>query len=159
MYAKVLVPLDGSARGESILPHIAELASRLGSEVVLLRVVKSASRAQRETRPTMVAGTSPTMVDIGFETAQGMTSSEHDAARAYMARAAAVLRERGITVRSAVAEGGEAGAIAQYAKQHGIDLIVLTGHRRGGLSRFIRGSFAEELSRSAACPILLLPAR
>lgn len=159
MYAKVLVPLDGSAQGEAILPHIAELASRLGSEVVLLRVVKSASRAQRETRPTMVAGTSPTMVDVGLETAQGITNSEHDAARSHLARAAAVLRERGITVRSAVAEGDEAGAIAQYAKQHSIDLIVLTGHRRGGLSRFIRGSFAEEVSRSAACPILLLPAR
>ncbi len=42
MYARVLVPLDGSAQGEAILSHIAELASRLGSEVVLLRVVKSA---------------------------------------------------------------------------------------------------------------------
>jgi len=43
-YARVLVPLDGSARGEAIVPQIEELATRLGSEVLLLRVWENERR-------------------------------------------------------------------------------------------------------------------
>ncbi len=158
MYARLLVPLDGSDQSEAIFPHIVELAVRLGSQVVLLRVVKSLSRAQRETRPTMLAGTSPTMVDMGLETAQGMSSSEHDAARAYLARAGAQLRERGVTVNTMVVEGDAARAIVEYAGAHGIDLIAMSSHRRGRLTRRVRYSVADEVLRSATCPLLLLPA-
>ncbi len=37
---RILVPLDGSERGESILPYVAELRRRMASEVVFLRVVE-----------------------------------------------------------------------------------------------------------------------
>lgn len=55
----------------------------------------------------------------------------------------------------AVGEGDEASAIAEYARQQGIDLIAMTGRRHRGLSRPIRGGVAEELLRSAPCPLLL----
>jgi len=40
MYNKILVPLDGSARAEDILPHVVELASKYQSTVILMRVVE-----------------------------------------------------------------------------------------------------------------------
>jgi nucleotide-binding universal stress UspA family protein len=38
MYNKILVPLDGSARAEAILPHVVELASRFQSTVILIAI-------------------------------------------------------------------------------------------------------------------------
>ena len=38
MFRRILVPLDGSALAEAILPQVEELAGLHGAEVVLLRV-------------------------------------------------------------------------------------------------------------------------
>jgi nucleotide-binding universal stress UspA family protein len=53
--------------------------------------------------------------------------------------------------------------IAAYAGKEGGDLIAIATHGRGGLSRVLRGSVADALSRSArSCvlvfhPIAVLP--
>ena len=40
MYQTVLVPLDGSPRAESILPHVENLAIQFKSKVIFLQVVE-----------------------------------------------------------------------------------------------------------------------
>ena len=40
MYAKILVPLDGSKRAEMIRPHVRELASRFQATVILIKVIE-----------------------------------------------------------------------------------------------------------------------
>src|SRR2546425_155939 len=41
MYARILVPLDGSERAEGVLPHVQALAEKFGSTITLLRVTTS----------------------------------------------------------------------------------------------------------------------
>ncbi|MEK7219575.1 MAG: universal stress protein, partial [candidate division NC10 bacterium] len=38
MFARILVPLDGSPLAEAILPEVVDLATLHGAEVLLLRV-------------------------------------------------------------------------------------------------------------------------
>lgn len=38
MYKKILVALENSRSDESLIPHVAELARRLGSELLLIHV-------------------------------------------------------------------------------------------------------------------------
>ena len=38
MYKKILITLENGPADETILPHIAELAGRFGSEILLLHV-------------------------------------------------------------------------------------------------------------------------
>ncbi|MEO5718257.1 MAG: universal stress protein [Chthoniobacterales bacterium] len=38
-----------------------------------------------------------------------------------------------------------------------IDLVILSTHRYSGLRHALLGSVAEELSRGAGCPVLVLP--
>ncbi len=45
MYERILVPLDGSALSEEIIPSVADLAVCAGSEVTLLRVSMSVQPA------------------------------------------------------------------------------------------------------------------
>jgi len=51
---------------------------------------------------------------------------------------------------------GLARAVVQIAEESGADLIVLKTHGRSGLSHFILGSVAEEVVRTAPCPVLTL---
>ena len=50
--------------------------------------------------------------------------------------------------------GDPAHAIADFAKEHDIDLIVMGTHGRTGLLRMLMGSVAEAVVRRAPCPVL-----
>ena len=49
-----------------------------------------------------------------------------------------------------------AKAVVQVAAEVNADLIVLKTHGRTGLSHLILGSVAEEIVRTAPCPVLTL---
>ncbi|NIR15816.1 MAG: universal stress protein, partial [Desulfobacterales bacterium] len=40
MFNTILVPLDGSKRAETILPHVEDLAQRYNAKVVFLQIVE-----------------------------------------------------------------------------------------------------------------------
>jgi len=52
-----------------------------------------------------------------------------------------------------------AHAITEYATANPIDLIIVGTHGRGVVSRFLMGSVAERVVRSAPCPVLTVHAR
>ena len=54
-----------------------------------------------------------------------------------------------------VTTGDPAEAIVQAARDHGIDLIVMSTHGRTGLAHLAMGSVAEKVVRLAPCPVLV----
>jgi nucleotide-binding universal stress UspA family protein len=56
----------------------------------------------------------------------------------------------------ALLTGEAAAALCQYIETHPVDLVVMTTHGRGGLSRLWLGSVADRMLRRLAVPILLL---
>ncbi len=63
--------------------------------------------------------------------------------------------ELGESVSFSLLEPPVADALNDYAVQQGVDLIVMTTHGRGGLSRAWLGSVADALIRRASVPVLL----
>jgi nucleotide-binding universal stress UspA family protein len=53
-----------------------------------------------------------------------------------------------------ITSGSPAYAIVDYARENGIDLIVLGTHGRGALAHLLMGSVAERVVRVASCPVL-----
>jgi nucleotide-binding universal stress UspA family protein len=47
-----------------------------------------------------------------------------------------------------------AAAIVAYAKEAGIDLIVMGTHGRGAMAHLLMGNVAERVVRTAGCPVL-----
>ena len=53
-----------------------------------------------------------------------------------------------------VLPGLPSAQIVAYARQEGVDLIVMGTHGRSGLQRLMIGSVADKVIRTASCPVL-----
>jgi nucleotide-binding universal stress UspA family protein len=69
-----------------------------------------------------------------------------------------VPRDSAVPVEYLVEEGAPATAILQIAQETPCDVIVMGTHGRTGLSRLVIGSVAEQVMRSATCPVLTVKA-
>jgi len=61
-----------------------------------------------------------------------------------------------VTVRVAAILGRAADKIVDFAERKGVDLIAMCTRGRGGLSRLILGSVADDVLRSTHLPILVV---
>ncbi|MEM6673107.1 MAG: universal stress protein [Planctomycetota bacterium] len=59
----------------------------------------------------------------------------------------------------AIAEKEAGKAIAEWANENGVDLIVVSTHGRTGFRRLTLGSIAEAVLRHARVPVLAFPAK
>ncbi len=140
-FNKVLVPVDGSAVAEAILPFIEQIAGPLDMEIALLRVVPLTSLD--------VAGMAG---DVG---AGDPILKELDA-QGYLEPLVQALRAKGIRAGARVRIGDPSIEIVAAAKQIEADLIAMTTHGRSGLGRLLFGSVAESVLRAAPIPVFLM---
>ncbi len=144
MYKRILCTLDGSPLSEQALPHAKAMAKAFDATLILLRVV--------EIPPLPVL---PELAPVEIE----LLPQLQEEAQKYIQGKVDELRKEGYTAEGDVVEGRSAEAIADYAGDHNIDLIVMATHGRSGLSRWAFGSVAERVLRLASCPVLLVRAR
>lgn len=143
MYKHILLPMDGSKMAEQALPHAVAQAECFGAELILLRVLEPFPH---------VRSMSPA----------DMTTLRHhidEWTREYFDRIIADLRDRAISIKTAIAEGRPNVVILQYAEMNQVDLIVICSRGRSGLSRWLIGSVADRVMRGATVPVLLVQAR
>ena len=141
MYKKILVPLDGSELAKTALGQAENLAKTFDAEIVLFQVV-----------PFMPIYGSPELV-----TPLIVDEKQKEAVEKYLASLAEELKKRGLRVSATVRTGQQvAGEIIDFAKEAGVDLIVMCTHGRSGISRWVLGSVALKLLTRAEAPILLI---
>ena len=58
--------------------------------------------------------------------------------------------------RPLIGEGAVANVLMEMIREHAIDLTVLGTHGRRALKKFLLGSIAEEVFRTAPCPVLTI---
>jgi len=131
---KIIVPLDGSAVAEEILPGLRRLLGGEPVDVVLLRAVH------------FPVGDLHVPIDVrGLE----------DEAKRYLERTAQRLTREGIAARTRFAIGEPARAIVDAASAEGATLLAMTTHGHTGLARVVLGSVAEQVLRTASVPVWL----
>jgi nucleotide-binding universal stress UspA family protein len=84
--------------------------------------------------------------------------TEPEAARNYWRAQLEQIRplDTDIQVRHVLLEGDPADQIVQYARQAGMDLIVMGTQGRTGVERLLLGSVAEKVLRDAGCSVLVV---
>jgi nucleotide-binding universal stress UspA family protein len=136
---RILVPLDGSEESAAILALVAKLRRRLHAPVELLHVLEA-----------LPSAASP---DLPLSLADG--SLGRSAAKDYLERVAARFDGESPEVARVVLEGPAARVIAGRIVESGADLVAMTTHGRSGVARFLVGSVAEQVLRTADVPVLL----
>jgi nucleotide-binding universal stress UspA family protein len=151
----LIIPLDGSALAEQILPHAVSLAQAMKLKVLLVRVTPSLGEYHRylEYYP----------LDSSSHIYSGMYeefSREEDArAMQYLHEVKEKLNQQGISsVEERLLKGSAADAIADLARQTPYSLIAMTTHGRSGVGRWLLGSVAERLVCQSRDLVLLVRA-
>jgi nucleotide-binding universal stress UspA family protein len=141
IYKKILVPLDGSELAKRALDHAEELAKTYGAEIILFQVVPRSS----------ICG-SP---ELG--TPFILVGKQKEEAEMDLTKLAEEMKTRGHKVTAIVRTGDQVAAqIIDFAKERGVDLIVMCTHGRSGITRWVLGSIAHKVLTRAETPILLI---
>jgi nucleotide-binding universal stress UspA family protein len=137
MFARILVPLDGSALAESVLIQVRRLLARQDAELLLLRVV---------TLPPSVEADAGEPLDLLWSRAVD-----------YLNNVSAQLSAQGFRVRCKVEEGFPANRILEAARTEKASLIAMSTHGRTGIARWAFGSVTEKVLRASPVPVLAIP--
>lgn len=137
----VLVPTDFGEPADSALTYGRELAARFGATLHVLNVAENI-----------------------FVTSFGIDRFALMAQRDFEESIRWRLRKRVMAVDGSgppatvavVTSASPAAAILDYAKENGVDLIVMGTHGRGGLAQMLMGRVAERVVRLASCPVLIV---
>ena len=142
MQSQVIVPLDGSASAEAILPHALLFAQRGQSILTLLQIGT----------PSGLPGVRDRMIPDNWSEGEEIWGQD------YLATMARRLQSSGVTIQTRHPEAALAEqAIVSYSKhQPQVQLIALTTQGRSAAGRAIFGSVAEQVFASVPTSLLLL---
>jgi nucleotide-binding universal stress UspA family protein len=155
MYQKIMVPLDGSELAECVLPHMESIATGCGTpKVVFVRVVEPVHL------PVAAVGDGGPVLTADDAAKMRKAEDERNKAEAREYLGSIIRRSKfgGATPQAEVIVGKPADSLAEYAKKNGVDLIVIATHGRSGVSRWVWGSVADRVMRSACVPVLMVRA-
>jgi nucleotide-binding universal stress UspA family protein len=135
VYDSILVPTDGSDTAQAAVDHAIDHAKRYDAALHALYVIEEP----------------PTDEAAGPEVLESLETTGERAIQEVIDEAEAA--DVG-TVEGSVATGSPYRAILDYVEANGVDLVVMGTHGRTGLDRYLLGSVAEKVVRSAPVPVL-----
>jgi nucleotide-binding universal stress UspA family protein len=144
MYARILVPIDGSATSMRGLTEAIKLATALLARVRVVHVINELL-ADYTLAPSVYY--------------EKVIEAEREVGKKTLANAQAHARELGYDVEVELLEtiGARASTmIIEAAKRWDAEIIVMGTHGRRGLRRLAIGSDAEMVLRSAPVPVLMV---
>ncbi len=155
MFNDILVPLDGSELSERALPMAESLAKSSEATVHLIQMV---SREHELTAGRSI-DTSVQAAELEMDLARRLTESQLNRGRLYLEQIGSQLKTAGIKIETefTVKAGDPSENIIAYAKEHGINLVVMSTHGHGGLRRLLMGSVTDRVVHACEVPVLVVP--
>jgi nucleotide-binding universal stress UspA family protein len=152
MYQTILVPLDGSARAEHILPHVENLALQYKAKVILLQVMEPLQIINPSIHVTSA------LTDTVKESLKDF-NRRYEEINTYLSGRLGEFREKGIDVRKFVEQGPVVETVISVARRENADLIAMASHGRSGMSRVFYGSVAAGVMQQIDRPMLIIRSR
>ena len=136
----ILVPLDGSILAEEAVRVAVDIARPAGGTL------------------TLFVAAEPEAAEALHSFADSQEITRAGAADAYLDQVAARVRTDGVDALKTSSDGtNPAVDIVERAAAEDISMIVLTSHGRSGIGRWLLGSVADKVARSATVPVVIVP--
>ena len=140
MYKNVLIPTDGSETADMAVKQGIELASVIGAKVYGLYVIDTSTFIGVPTEAI-------------WENMKGLLEEEGKNTLDKMEKMA---KDSGVEHEMLLSEGSPYKNILQTAEEKEVDLIMMGTAGRVGLDRFLLGSVAEKVVRTAPCSVTVV---
>jgi nucleotide-binding universal stress UspA family protein len=160
MFNRILVPLDGSTLAERAIPHAEQFARIFQSTIILLQVLDPTSFHEnpnpvdplswqiRKTEADIY------MQGIAARIRENLKSSIDDPKGSYPNGE----NSRKSRITYSIVEGKTAENIVNFAHSENIDLLVISTHGSGGLSRWNISSVTQKVINLVYLPVLIVRA-
>jgi len=139
---RIVVPIDFSDASTHAAHYAAALARRLDATLHLVHVLEPSE---------MAAGP----FEFHGRPASELLDQLYWNKRQQLVAIGAGL-DGNVHVTSEVRHGTPADSIRQAAIDYGADMVIMSTHGRTGLSHLLMGSVAEQVIRTARCPVLVV---
>lgn len=138
MYEKILLPTDGSGYAEQEVERVSKLIVD-GGEIIILSVAGKLTSSAFQSRKKV-------------KKVNERLQKEAEAA----VKSMAAKFDPSLNVKTMVKTGFPAETINAVAEEEGVELIVISASGKSGLHRFIIGSVAEKVLKTADIDVLLV---
>jgi len=155
MSQNILIPLDGSALGETAVSHVSDMITRLAPgekiNIILFHTITTLNHS-------LYIHGGGEIVTIPY-TPKELEEMKAGAVQ-YLEKVGERFNKEGITVSCKVTLGDSAAKeILKAEEELKADLVAMSTHGRGGLARFAFGSVADKVLRAGTVPVLLIRAK
>jgi nucleotide-binding universal stress UspA family protein len=141
MISHILVPLDGSALAECVLPHVSAIAQAFSARITLLHTIaRSHERGGEQAIDPL---------DWHLRKRE---------AKAYLDHISSQLRDANLKVQDVILNGAAAQCVMDFAHGGDVDLIALSTHGQSGLSGWNINSVVQKIMMRSYKSILLVRA-
>lgn len=141
---RIIVPLDGTARGVDLLRFASSVAESFGARLVLLHFYDAPTYAPAHMKPESLD-------------AHRKAAEQEALSRLRMIRDELADRPNVKAAELVVTGGCIEDEMAEAARQAGADLIVVSTHGYCGLKSLFLPSRAVNVVRHSPCPVLVCP--
>lgn len=145
-YRRLLVPVDGSSRAESVLPCAIRLAEAAQAELLIACAIPV-----------------PELIEPGplepddIELRERVVRRNERVAKEYLARLRRRVADSGIRVRTMVLRDGDVRSrLARLVAEENVDLVILSAHGHSGRTDAPYGSVTAHLIAHSAVPLLIV---
>ena len=155
MFSHILVPLDGSCLAERVLPHVEQFAQIFGSRVTLLQILDAAGTSEH------LHSVDPLSWQIRKAEAEMYMQKIAERVRKNLQESSPGKRGKEgekDRVDYFIREGKTAENIVNFAHEEGVDLLAITTHGAGGLSRWNVSSITQKVINLIYLPVLVVRA-
>jgi nucleotide-binding universal stress UspA family protein len=142
-YQRILVPLDSSARAETVLPLATILARMPDTQILLAHVVQ---------RPPLPRRTPPSQEEL--ELVDRIVERNRTEAENYLEAIRAQLPSETVETRLLVSNQ-VASTLHELVAQEGIELALLSAHGYSGETRWPHGSLVASFVAFGSCSLLI----
>jgi nucleotide-binding universal stress UspA family protein len=138
-YHRILVPIDFSESSRHALAYALDFAKKVGPARLLLVHAYYVPPEIEAFAPDRVPGYLGQLSEQAAKDLEALLTELQDA---------------NVTAEYQAEPGSPDHVITKLAREHDIDLIVLSTHGRSGFSRLALGSVAERVVQMAPCPVI-----
>lgn len=142
LFSKILLAYDGSKASNKALDKAVELAKAApGSVLHVVHAFEFPRFFIGEALAPLPASVNKDYYDLAVQTTEEVKQR---------------LEGEGLHVQVELLQGSPAEVILNYAKEHGMDAIVIGSRGLGGIREFVLGSVSHNVVQSARIPVLVV---